>query len=44
VALVVMAAPLDLPRPHRQQRLSAVERAWICDFSSTHSTRRGRVG
>ena len=26
VALVVMAAPLDLPRPHRQQRLSAVER------------------
>jgi hypothetical protein len=26
VALVVMAAPLDLPRPHRQQQLSAVER------------------
>ena len=26
VALVVMAAPLDLPRPHRQQRLNAVER------------------
>ena len=26
MALVVMAAPLDLPRPHRQQRLNAVER------------------
>jgi len=25
-ALVVMTAPLDLPRSHRQQRLRAVER------------------
>ena len=44
VALVVMAAPLDLPRPHRQQRLSAVERLDLRLFiDAQHQGAVGRV-
>jgi hypothetical protein len=45
VTPVIMAAPLDLAGSHRQRRL-ARSRAWISDFSSTHSTRArsGRCG
>ena len=37
MALVVVRAPLDLARAHRQQRLRAVQRLNLA-FSSTHST------
>src|SRR6516164_8278116 len=44
VALVVMAASLDLPRAHRQQRLSAVERLDLRLFiDAQHQGAVGRV-
>src|SRR6516164_1839519 len=42
VALVVMTAPRDLPRPQRQQRLSAVERLDLRLFVDTQH--QGAVG
>ena len=42
MTLVVMAAPLDLTRPHRQQRLGAVERLDLGLF--IHAEHQGAVG
>ena len=44
VALVIMAAPLDLSRPHRKQRLSAVEHLDLRFFiDAQHQRMVGRV-
>jgi hypothetical protein len=42
VTLIVIAAPLDLTRPHRQQRLGAVERLDLELF--VHAQHRCTVG
>ena len=44
VPLVIMAAPLDLPWPHRQQRLGAVERLDLRLFiDAEHQGAVGRI-